>query len=584
VPSLAAGVGLALSLPPFGFWVLALPAAGLLWWRLGGLRLRQRLFAGWLAGLGLFVIGLWWALSFNVYGGLIMMVVEALALGLACAASPPDRGRGPALAGAMVLAEALRSAWPFGGLPLGSVALGQAAGPLAGAARLGGPLVLVGMVWLGGAGLGTLFEALARPARRRRRRQRGPRGWSALARHAADADTDVDFAGEAAGRDGAGVGGPGRDGGGVGEAGGDGAGGERTTGGDRSPGPPVARRVAAGVAALAVVAALALSGALAPDGGAAVARLRVAAVQGGGVRGLRKSEVSPASVFTAQLRATAEIPSLDGGRPPALVLWPEDVVSLGVPLSQSSAQATLGATAVRLHATLAVGVTETVSATAFRNEIVAFAPDGDVVARFEKVHRVPFGEYVPDRAFFSHLANLSAVPLDAIPGHGDGVLHTPAAPLGTMVSYEVFFAARGRIATRAGAHLLIVPTNTASYSTSQVPSQEIAASRLQAISEGRDLVQASPTGFSALVDHRGRVLARSSLGLRQVLLGDVGLRTGSTVYERFGDLPVLLASGLLLIGGWLATITDLEPSESARRERRTSRSTTGNPLIRIRNR
>jgi apolipoprotein N-acyltransferase len=583
VPSLAAGIGLALSLPPFGFWVLALPAAGLLWWRLGGLRLRQRLFAGWLAGLGLFVIGLWWALSFNVYGGLIMMVVEALALGLACAASPPGRGRGPALAGAMVLAEALRSTWPFGGLPLGGVALGQAAGPLAGAARLGGPLLLVGMVWLGGAGLGILVEAVARRARDRRRLQRGPRGWSALARHAAGADTDVDFAGEAAGRDASGAGGPGGARTGVGGPGG-GAGGERATGVDRSPGPSLAPRVAAGVAALVVVAALALSGALAPNGGATVAHLRVAAVQGGGVRGLRKSEVSPASVFTAQLRATAEIPSLDGGRPPALVLWPEDVVSLGVPLSQSSAQATLGATAVRLHATLAVGVTETVSATAFRNEIVAFAPDGDVVARFEKVHRVPFGEYVPDRAFFSHLANLSAVPLDAIPGHGDGVLRTPAAPLGTMVSYEVFFAARGRIATRAGAHLLIVPTNTASYATSQVPSQEIAASRLQAISEGRDLVQASPTGFSALVDHRGRVLARTSLGLRQVLLGDVGLRTGSTIYERFGDLPILLASVLLLIGGWLATITDLEPSESARRERRTSRAATGNPLIRIRNR
>jgi apolipoprotein N-acyltransferase len=338
------------------------------------------------------------------------------------------------------------------------------------------------------------------------------------------------------------------------------------------------------MAALVVVAGLALTGALAPDGGPAVARLRVAAVQGGGVRGLRKSEVSPASVFTAQLRATAEIPSLDRGEPPALVLWPEDVVSLDVPLGQSPAEATLGATAVRLHATLAVGVTETVSATAFRNEIVAFGPDGDVVSRFEKVHRVPFGEYVPDRGFFSHLANLSAVPLDAIPGHGDGVLHTPAAPLGTMVSYEVFFASRGRIATRSGAQLLIVPTNTASYSTSQVPTQEIAASRLQAIAEGRDLVQASPTGFSALVDHRGHVLARTSLGLRQVLLGDVGLRTGATVYERLGDLPVLLLSGLLLIVGWLATMTSVASSEEARRERSSSTAATGNPLTRIRNR
>jgi apolipoprotein N-acyltransferase len=282
--------------------------------------------------------------------------------------------------------------------------------------------------------------------------------------------------------------------------------------------------------------------------------------------------VSTAAVFEAQLAATAEIPAADGGRRPTLVVWPEDVVSVDGPLSRSPAQSTLAATARRLHATLAVGVTETVSATSFRNEIVAFAPNGALVARFEKVHRVPFGEYVPDRAFFSHLANLSAVPLDAIPGHGDGVLHTPAAPLGTMVSYEVFFADRGRIATRSGAELLIVPTNTSSYSSSQVPTQEIAASRLQAIAEGRDLIQAAPTGFSAIVDHRGHVVDRTSLGARQVLVGDVRLRTGRTVYERWGDLPVLLGAGLLLVGGWVGDLTDTPPLEVARRQRRNGRN------------
>ena len=217
VPALAAGVGLALSLPPWGFWVLAPPAAAVLWWRLGGLRWPQRLLAGWLAGLGLFVPGLWWALSFNVYGGLILMVVEALALALACAASPPGRGRGPVLAGAMVLTEALRSAWPFGGLPLGGIALGQAGGPLAGAARLGGPLLLVGIVWLAGAGLGTLVDALARLARHRSALRRHLRGRGALPAHE-----------------------------------------------HPSPGPFVARQVTAGITALVVVGALALSGAAGP--------------------------------------------------------------------------------------------------------------------------------------------------------------------------------------------------------------------------------------------------------------------------------------------------------------------------------
>jgi apolipoprotein N-acyltransferase len=552
VPALLAGVGLALSLPPWGFWILAGPAAGLLWWRLGGLRFRQRLLAGWVAGLGLFVTGLWWALSFNVYGGLILMAVQALALALAGAASPPGRGRTAALAGAMVLTEALRSIWPFGGLPLGGIALGQAGGPLAGAARLGGPLLLVGLVWLGGAGLGALAVLVGRLWHHGRSGRRRPRGWDALARHAgtAGAGPDTDAAPAT----------------------------------HPVPAPAWAGPVKTSVAALAVVGALGVWGAVAPDGGGGTATIRVAAIQGGGARGLRKAEVSPASVFAAQRAATEEIPAVDGGTPPVLVVWPEDVVSLDVPLGQSSAEATLADTAEQLRATLTVGVTETVSSTSFRNEIVAFAPDGRLVARFEKVHRVPFGEYVPDRGFFSHLANLSAVPLDAVPGHGDGVLHTPAGALGTMVSYEVFFAARGRTATRAGAQLLIVPTNTASYPSSQVPTQEIAASRLQAIAEGRDLIQASPTGFSAVVDHRGRVLLRSSLGTRQVLVDDVRLRTGLTVYERFGDLPVLIGAAVLLVGGWVAAFTGAESSPTARRERRNRRMRATGPMTRLRNR
>ena len=57
-------------------------------------------------------------------------------------------------------------------------------------------------------------------------------------------------------------------------------------------------------------------------------------------------------------------------------------------------------------------------ATRFRNEIVAYSPSGRIVAVFEKVHRVPFGEYVPWRSFFSHLVNLQGVPKDAVAGHG----------------------------------------------------------------------------------------------------------------------------------------------------------------------
>jgi apolipoprotein N-acyltransferase len=167
------------------------------------------------------------------------------------------------------------------------------------------------------------------------------------------------------------------------------------------------------------------------------------------------------------------------------------------------------------------------------------------------VHRVPFGEYVPYRGFFAHLGNLSAVPRDAIPGTGTGLLPTPAAPLGAMISYEVFYADRGRSAVRAGAQLLIVPTNTSSYSTGQVPTQEVAASEIQAVQQGRDLLQAAPTGYSAAITNRGVLLDRSVLGARQVVTATLARRVGWTLYVRFGDLPTELLAALVLLAGWL---------------------------------
>ncbi len=477
-PSLAAGVLLALSLPPWGWWPLGVIGAGLFYWRLGGLPVRARLWSGWLAGLGCYAIGLFWARAFNWYGAVVLVLIEALFFAAAAVVTPPERGRAPAFVGACVLAEAVRMTWPFGGLPLGGVFLGQADGPLVQLARLGGPLLLTAGVYAGGVVVATLAA-----------------WWWARRR--------------------------------------------------RLPGPGLVGSavVAAGLVALTVV------GAVAPDGGAPVRSLRVALVQGGGRRGLSQEQVSPTAVYEAQLAATYPVTA---ARPaPALVLWPEDVVALNGPLAGSPEAALLSRLAAELHTTLLVGVTYPVSGTAFRNEIVAWGPHGRVVGVFEKVHRVPFGEYVPYRSFFAHFASLSGVPLDAVPGHGSGLMRTPAGPLGILVSFEVFYAGRSHSSVRAGAELLAVPTNTSSYSTSQVPAQEVAADVVQAIETGRDLVQAAPTGFTTVVTQRGVVDRRSTLGQRQVLTATVALRRGLTPYDHWGDLPVLILSAVALVGGWM---------------------------------
>jgi apolipoprotein N-acyltransferase len=483
------GLALGLSLPPFGWWVLAPGGAAVLFWRLRGLRVPARLLGGWAAGLGCFGIGLWWAGSFNWYGAVVLIALQAATMAVAAALVPAHRGRLPAFIGAFTLLEALRDRWPFGGLPLGGIALGQAAGPFLAAARLGGPLLLTAGVWSAGGALGSIAELTFTNSRADRRR-----GWAG---------------------------------------------------------------VVPGLATLLALGMVLVIADRAPDGGTPRRTLDVAAVQGGGRRGLSKAEVPPSTVFAAQVAATTtlEHPAHRHDPPaPRLVVWPEDVISLSGQLSGSPSAEVVSGLARRLRATVVAGVTVTVSDRAFRNEAVAWSPRGKIVGSVEKVHRVPFGEYVPDRGFFSHLANLSAVPLDAVPGRGNELLRTPAGPLGILVSYEVFYADRSRSSVRAGAELLVVPTNTTSYASDQVPAQELAADRIQAVETGRALVQAAPTGYSSIVDQRGRLVRDSTLGRRSVVQGVVGMRTGLTLYTRFGDWPVLAAAALALCAGLAAAL------------------------------
>ena len=460
----AGGLLLAASLPPWpraaGAWPLGLVGAALLFRATAGRSARGRAACGVAAGLALYVPGLWWMRDFSLPGYVVAILFEAAVLAAGVVVVPRHGGwrRAVAFPAALVLVEAVRGRWPFGGLPISGIDLGQVDGPLAGAARVGGRLLVVALVGVAGV-------ALAEAARRR---------WQGAT-------------------------------------------------------------LAAGV-----VVVVAVAGMVAPDGRPAGA-LSVAAVQGGGPRGLRAVLTDPGPVFDRQVDGTAAV------RPPVdVVLWPEDVVEVEDEVAGTPEAARIGALARSLGTTLVAGVVEDVGADRFRNAAVAWGPDGTIVDRYEKVHRVPFGEYVPARSLFGAIADLSDVPRDAIVGHGPATLDTPAGRLGVAISYEVFFPERVRAAVRAGGRLVLVPTNASSYRDAQVPAQEVAVARLRAIETGRWVVQAAPTGYSAVVDQRGRVHVQSGLGGPAVLAARPGLRTGSTVFVAVGSAPIVVLAVVLL--------------------------------------
>lgn len=499
VGGLACGILVALSEPPFGWWPLAWVGfaglAGLLYRR----RARSRALVGLSAGVGQFVLSIWWVQEFSVPGYIALIVVSSLYVMVASLLVPARRQRGLILGmpAVFVVAEWLRDRFPLQGFPLGSSVLGQAVSPLTPSLRLGGSLLLAGETVLVGV---TLLEAA--------------RLLEAMATRRAVLS---------------------------------------------APAPASVRRGAirkqAGVVAalLAVAVAVPVAGFISPSGaGGSLAPLRVALVQGGGPRGTRAIYTDPQTVFDRQMRASASLQE-----PLDLVVWPEGMLQSQTPYAGSADAAAVSALARDVHATVVVGVEQDVEPNRYLNMVVAWNPEGDIVATYIKNHLVPFGEYVPWRSVLSKFFNFQAVPYDGIPGHGPGILKTPAGPLGVMISYEVFFDSRARDAVRAGGQVLLVPTNTASYRSSQVPTQELAAARLRAWETGRWVLQVTPTGYTALVSPEGRVVTRSTLGRQQVIYGTVPRRTGHTVYVDVGDTTIASVAGLLLIVSYLLVPPDL---------------------------
>jgi apolipoprotein N-acyltransferase len=471
---LAAGLLITAALPPFGWWPLAVVGVALLAARLRDRGLKGRIATGLVTGIGLLLPGLAWVIEFSPPGWVLAAIIESAFFALGCAVVPPGRWSALGLPGGLVLAEALRGVWPWGGVPIATVAQTQVGGPLATIGRLAGPLAIAATVGIAGV-------ALERAARRR---------W------------------------------------------------------------------ATGAGAALLAGAVLVAAAAAPDG-RTVGTLDVAVVQGGGPRGERSSPAAGGRTFEAHMEASQQVtPGLD------LVLWPEDVVDVRGPVLESEEGARVQALAVQLGTTLAVGVVEGYR-DHFDNATVALGPDGEQVDRYDKVQRVPFGEFIPFRSVVEEVTDVSDVPRDASVGEGPGLLEVEPANASVLISYEVFFSRLAGEAVRAGGEVLLAPTNASSYPTTQMPALEVAAARLRAIETGRTVLQAAPTGFSGFIGPDGTVRELTDLGAQEVLEARVERRTGLTLYTRMGDGPLVVGSLVALALAWALTAAG---SRARRRE------------------
>ena len=301
----------------------------------------------------------------------------------------------------------------------------------------------------------------------------------------------------------------------------------------------------AGIVLGAVVVAV-LLGTLAPNG-SVIDTLDVALVQGGGPQRTRADACENQRVFDRHSEATATI-----DQPVDLILWPENVVnptSDGRPLGRcedlffmSEAIDDVAEIARSQNAVLIPGWFHSAGSEAPGNTVnysTAVTADGETVSRYDKVRIVPFGEFVPLRGLIEQFS--SDVPgRDVLQGNGPAILESPVATLGVSISWEVFFESRGRAAIRDGGEILVNPTNGSSYWLTILQAQQVASSQLRARETGRWVLQAAPTGFSAIVDPDGNVLERTDISEQRVMFATVERREGLTLTTRFGSWPMLV--------------------------------------------
>ncbi|WP_293884076.1 apolipoprotein N-acyltransferase [Sphingomonas sp.] len=246
------------------------------------------------------------------------------------------------------------------------------------------------------------------------------------------------------------------------------------------------------------------------------------------------------------------------GATPRLILWPEAAVPYFLEEERWARERIaklMGPNDVIMTGGDALVYNDKGDVTAASNSLFAMTADAKLIARYDKSHLVPYGEYLPMRPILSAIGLSRLVPgdLDFLPGPGPLSYPLPGfGKIGVQICYEIIFS--GQVVDSAHRpDFLFNPSNDAWFGA-WGPPQHLAQARMRALEEGMPIVRATPTGISAVIDANGRIVTALPMGKAGFIKTTIPAVISPTPFARYGNiLSIAFAFFLGLTGvaiGW----------------------------------
>ena len=180
------------------------------------------------------------------------------------------------------------------------------------------------------------------------------------------------------------------------------------------------------------------------------------------------------------------------------------------------------------------------------NSAYLVSPEGDVKGRYDKVHLVPYGEYVPYRDIFPFVKKLTAGIGDLGRGAGFNPLSLDNKKIGILICYESVLPFAARMYKNNSAGLLVNITNDAWFGTTSAPFQHFSMAVFRSVETRLYLVRAANTGISGIIDPGGHIVAETKIFQNDALKGYVKFVNIPTFYAQYGDILVTVCFVLIV--------------------------------------